>query len=87
MLTTKQHCHLSAANKADLGAYTYRAKQEGNTVVMEQSRLTDYANMALSIPSANSNIWNLQQDTVATRLTQSRHGLTDNGGLGKLLWR
>lgn len=70
----------SAANKADLGAYTYQAKQEGNTVVMEQSRLTDYANMALSIPSANSNIWNLQQDTVATRLTQSRHGLTDNGG-------
>ncbi|HHS9769548.1 TPA: autotransporter adhesin EhaB [Raoultella ornithinolytica] len=70
----------SAANKADLGAYTYQAKQEGNTVVLEQSRLTDYANMALSIPSANSNIWNLQQDTVATRQTQSRHGLADNGG-------
>lgn len=48
----------SAANKADLGAYTYQAKQEGNTVVLEQMELTDYANMALSIPSANTNIWN-----------------------------
>lgn len=70
----------SAANKADLGAYTYEAKQVGNTVVMAQRSLTDYANMALSIPSANTNIWNLQQDTVATRLTHSRHGLADNGG-------
>lgn len=70
----------SAANKADLGAYTWQAKQEGNLVVMQQRALTDYANMALSIPSANSNIWNLQQDTVATRLTHSRHGLADNGG-------
>ena len=42
--------------------------------------LTDYANMALSIPSANTNIWNLEQDTVGTRLTNSRHGLADNGG-------
>ncbi|MCH5759956.1 autotransporter outer membrane beta-barrel domain-containing protein, partial [Salmonella enterica] len=33
----------SAANKADLGAYTYQAKQEGNTVVLEQMELTDYA--------------------------------------------
>ncbi|MCQ3531420.1 autotransporter outer membrane beta-barrel domain-containing protein, partial [Salmonella enterica subsp. enterica serovar Indiana] len=57
----------SAANKADLGAYTYQAKQEGNTVVLEQMELTDYANMALSIPSANTNIWNLEQDTVGTR--------------------
>ncbi|CDZ84476.1 outer membrane autotransporter [Citrobacter koseri] len=70
----------SAANKADLGAYTYQAQQEGNTVVMRQMELTDYANMALSIPSANTNIWNLEQDTVGTRLTNSRHGLADNGG-------
>lgn len=61
----------SAANKADLGAYTYQAQQQGNSVVMQQTRLTDYANMALSIPSANTNIWNLQQDTVGTRLTNS----------------
>lgn len=70
----------SAANKADLGAYTYQAQQEGNTVVMQQMELTDYANMALSIPSANTNIWNLEQYTVGTRLTNSRHGLADNGG-------
>ncbi|HCO7159020.1 TPA: autotransporter outer membrane beta-barrel domain-containing protein, partial [Escherichia fergusonii] len=70
----------SAANKADLGAYTYQAEQVGNTVVLQQMELTDYANMALSIPSANTNIWNLQQDTVGTRLTNARHGLTDNGG-------
>lgn len=70
----------SAANKADLGAYTYQAQQEGNTVVLQQMELTDYANMALSIPSANNNIWNLEQDTVGTRLTNARHGLADNGG-------
>lgn len=70
----------SAANKADLGAYTYQAEQKGNTVVMRQMELTDYANMALSIPSANTNIWNLQQDTLSTRLTNGRHGLADNGG-------
>ncbi|EFH3397480.1 autotransporter outer membrane beta-barrel domain-containing protein, partial [Escherichia coli] len=70
----------SAANKADLGAYTYQAEQRGNTVVLQQMELTDYANMALSIPSANTNIWNLEQDTVGTRLTNSRHGLADNGG-------
>ncbi|EFK5481371.1 autotransporter adhesin EhaB [Escherichia coli] len=70
----------SAANKADLGAYTYHAEQRGNTVVLQQMELTDYANMALSIPSANTNIWNLEQDTVGTRLTNSRHGLADNGG-------
>ncbi|EFH3078298.1 autotransporter outer membrane beta-barrel domain-containing protein, partial [Escherichia coli] len=70
----------SAANKADLGAYTYQAEQRGNTVVLQQMELTDYANMALSIPSANINIWNLEQDTVGTRLTNSRHGLADNGG-------
>lgn len=70
----------SAANKADLGAYTYQAQQQGNTVVMQQMELTDYANMALSIPSANTNIWDLEQDTVGTRLTNSRHGLADNGG-------
>lgn len=70
----------SAANKADLGAYTYQAQQQGNTVVLQQMELTDYANMALSIPSANTNIWNLEQDTVGTRLTNARHGLVDNGG-------
>ena len=70
----------SAANKADLGAYTYQAEQRGNTVVLQQMELTDYANMALSIPSANTNIWNLEQDTVGTCLTNSRHGLADNGG-------
>lgn len=70
----------SAANKADLGAYTYQAQQQGNTVVLQQMELTDYANMTLSIPSANTNIWNLEQDTVGTRLTNARHGLVDNGG-------
>lgn len=70
----------SAPNKADLGAYTYQAQQQGNTVVLQQMELTDYANMALSIPSANTNIWNLEQDTVGTRLTNARHGLVDNGG-------
>ena len=54
----------SAANKADLGAYTYQAEQRGNTVVLQQMELTDYANMALSIPSANTNIWNLEQQDV-----------------------
>jgi outer membrane autotransporter protein len=68
------------ANKADLGAYRYQAEQKGDTVVLKQKELTDYANMALSIPSANTNIWNLQQDTLSTRLTNGRHGLVDNGG-------
>lgn len=70
----------TAANKADLGAYTYQAQQQGDTVVLHQKELTDYANMALSIPSANTNIWNLQQDAVGNRLTNSRHGLSDKGG-------
>lgn len=70
----------TAANKADLGAYTYQAEQKGNSVILRQMGLTDYANMALSIPSANTNVWNLQQDTLATRLTNGRHGLADNGG-------
>ncbi|MDU5503296.1 MAG: autotransporter outer membrane beta-barrel domain-containing protein [Enterobacter sp.] len=70
----------TAANKADLGAYTYQAQQQGDAVVLQQKELTDYANMALSIPSANTNIWNLQQDTLGARLTNSRHGLADNGG-------
>lgn len=70
----------SAANKADLGAYKYQAQQRGNTVVLQQKGLTDYANIALSVPSANTNTWNLQQDTLATRLTNGRHGMTDNGG-------
>lgn len=70
----------SAANKADLGAYTYHAEQEGNTVVLKQGELTDYANMALSIPSANTNIWNLEQDALATRLANGRHNAGDTGG-------
>lgn len=70
----------TAANKADLGAYTYEAQQQGDTVVLEQQELTDYANMALSIPSANTNIWNLEQDTLATRLAQGRHTAGDTGG-------
>ncbi|MGQ7144670.1 pertactin-like passenger domain-containing protein, partial [Escherichia sp. SS-MK2] len=57
---TKTNATFSAANKADLGAYTYQAEQRGNTVVLQQMELTDYANMALSIPSANTNIWNLE---------------------------
>ena len=77
---TNSTATFSAANKADLGAYTYQAQQQGNTVVLQQMELTDYANMALSIPSANTNIWNLEQDTVGTRLTNARHGLVDNGG-------
>ncbi len=64
----------TAANKADLGAYTYQAQQQDNSVVLQQMELTDYANMALSIPSANTNIWNTEQDTVGTRLTNARHG-------------
>ena len=35
-----------------------------HTIVLQQMELTDYANMALSIPSANTNIWNLEQDIV-----------------------
>ncbi|MBB1200488.1 autotransporter outer membrane beta-barrel domain-containing protein [Enterobacteriaceae bacterium 89] len=70
----------TAANKADLGAYTYQAQQVGDTVILQQRELTDYANMALSIPSANTNIWNLQQDTLGNRLTNARHGLVDDGG-------
>ncbi len=70
----------TAANKADLGAYTYEAQQQGDTVVLKQRELTDYANMALSIPSANTNIWNLEQDVLSTRLAQGRHTPGDNGG-------
>lgn len=70
----------SAANNADLGAYTYHAEQQGNTVVLKQGELTDAANMALSIPSANTNIWNLEQDALSTRLANGRHTPTDSGG-------
>lgn len=70
----------TAVNKADLGAYTYQAQQQGDSVVLHQEELTDYANMALSIPTANTNIWNLEQDAVGNRLTNSRHGLADKGG-------
>jgi len=41
------HTSFTAANKADLGAYTYEAQQQGDTVVLHQERLTDYANIAL----------------------------------------
>ena len=47
---------------------------------MKQGELTDYANMALSIPSANTNIWNLEQDVLATRLANGRHTEGDTGG-------
>ncbi|OAT33751.1 putative flagellin structural protein [Buttiauxella brennerae ATCC 51605] len=71
----------TAANRADLGAYTYEAQQQGDSVVLKQDRLTDYANMALSIPSANTNIWNLEQDALATRLANGRHNPNgDTGG-------
>lgn len=70
----------TAANKADLGAYTYEAKQDGDVVTLHQEELTDYANMALSIPSANSNIWNLEQDVLSTRLANGRHTAGDQGG-------
>ncbi|EOW6805041.1 autotransporter outer membrane beta-barrel domain-containing protein [Cronobacter muytjensii] len=70
----------TAANNADLGAYTYEASQQGDTVVLKQRELTDYANMALSIPSANTNIWNLEQDVLSTRLAQGRHSAADTGG-------
>lgn len=71
----------TAANRADLGAYTYEAQQQGDTVVLKQDNLTDYANMALSIPSANANIWNLEQDALATRLANGRHTPAgDTGG-------
>jgi len=70
----------TAANKADLGAYTYEAKQDGDVVTLHQEELTDYANMALSVPSANSNIWNLEQDVLSTRLANGRHTAGDQGG-------
>ncbi|MDG6692839.1 autotransporter outer membrane beta-barrel domain-containing protein, partial [Staphylococcus aureus] len=56
------------------------AQQQGDTVVLKQRELTDYANMALSIPSSNTNIWNLEQDVLSTRLAQGRHTPGDNGG-------
>ncbi len=70
----------TAANKADLGAYTYEAQQNGDVVTLQQKELTDYANMALSIPSANSNIWNMEQDVLSTRLANGRHNAGDQGG-------
>ncbi|MED5636117.1 autotransporter outer membrane beta-barrel domain-containing protein, partial [Enterobacter hormaechei] len=33
---TNSNATFSAANKADLGAYTYQAQQQGNTVVLQQ---------------------------------------------------
>ncbi|ECE5745378.1 autotransporter outer membrane beta-barrel domain-containing protein [Salmonella enterica subsp. salamae] len=72
----------TAANKADLGAYQYEAQQQGDSVVLKQDGLTDYANIALSIPSANTNIWNLEQDALANRLDngrQAQNGM-DTGG-------
>lgn len=70
----------TATNKADLGAYTYEAQQNGDIVTLHQQELTDYANMALSVPSANSNIWNLEQDVLAARLANGRHTAGDQGG-------
>jgi outer membrane autotransporter protein len=72
----------TAANKADLGAYQYEAQQQGDSVVLKQDGLTDYANIALSIPSANTNIWNLEQDALANRLDNGRHAQqgADTGG-------
>jgi outer membrane autotransporter protein len=70
----------TANNKADLGAYRYEAKQAGDTVVLKQRGLTDAANIALSIPSANTNIWNLEQDMLANRLSAGRHS-GDAGGV------
>lgn len=75
------HATFTAANKADLGAYQYEAQQQGDSVVLKQDGLTDYANMALSIPSANTNIWNLEQDTLANRLDNGRNAQAkDTGG-------
>ncbi|QQE44142.1 autotransporter outer membrane beta-barrel domain-containing protein [Hafnia alvei] len=70
----------TAANRADLGAYTYEAEQRGDTVVLDQRNLTDAANMALSIPSANANIWHMEQDTLERRQTQTRDSVGDTGG-------
>lgn len=70
----------TAANRADLGAYTYEAEQRGDTVVLDQRNLTDAANMALSIPSANANIWHMEQDTLERRQTQTRDNAGDTGG-------
>ncbi|WP_312924917.1 autotransporter outer membrane beta-barrel domain-containing protein [Atlantibacter hermannii] len=70
----------TAANRADLGAYTYEAQQDGDVVTLHQKALTDYANMALSVPSANSNIWNLEQDVLSDRLSNGRHTSGDQGG-------
>ena len=36
----------TAANKADLGAYTYKALQQGDTVVLHQQELTDLMHRA-----------------------------------------
>lgn len=73
----------TAANKADLGAYQYEAQQQGDAVVLKQDGLTDYANIALSIPSANTNIWNLEQDALASRLDNGRNAQAgqDTGGV------
>ncbi|MBJ8676834.1 autotransporter outer membrane beta-barrel domain-containing protein [Citrobacter freundii] len=67
----------TAANKADLGAYQYEAQQNGDSVVLKQDGLTDYANIALSIPSANTNTWNLEQDALASHLNNGR--MNQNG--------
>lgn len=77
---TDTHATFTAGNKADLGAYTYEAQQRGDTVVLNQRELTDAANMALSIPSANANIWHMEQDTLERRQTQTRDSVGDAGG-------
>lgn len=79
---TDTQASFTAANKADLGAYQYEAQQSGDSVVLKQDGLTDYANIALSIPSANTNIWNLEQDALANRLDNGRvnQNSQDTGG-------
>lgn len=71
----------TAGNKADLGAYTYNAQQQGDTVVLAKDRLTDAANIALSVPSANANVWHAEQDTLNARLNATRHTEGDKGGV------
>lgn len=53
-------------------------------MVLKQDGLTDYANIALSIPSANTNIWDLEQDALANRPDNGRQAQNgvDTGALG-----
>lgn len=78
---TAAQANFTAGNRADLGAYTYQAKQVGDTVVLEQKHLTAAANMAASLPSANANVWHLEQDVLNGRQTATRHTQGDKGGV------